>query len=61
MIDFRSVRDTRASAFDFIQVRIASRPSNRPKRCSMYTASSVNRSANALQSPDAVMSRTFAQ
>ena len=24
MIDFRSVRDTRASAFDFIQVRIAS-------------------------------------
>ena len=24
MIDFRSVRDTRASAFDFIQIRIAS-------------------------------------
>ena len=24
MIDFRSVRDTRASTFDFIQVRIAS-------------------------------------
>ena len=43
-----------------IHVRIASRPSNRPKRCSMYTASSVNRSAKGLQSPDAVISRTFA-
>jgi DNA-directed RNA polymerase subunit beta' len=42
MIDFRSVRDTRASAFDFIQVRIAS-----PKRSA---APRIQRSASVSSS-----------